>query len=35
MPEIIYLASNQNLETHSTALVLEVEIQISGLKNES
>lgn len=35
MPKIIYLPSNPSLETHSTALVLEVEIQVGGLKNES
>lgn len=35
MPKIIYLASNPNLETHPTALVFEVEIQVGGLKNES
>ena len=35
MPKIIYLPSNLNPETYSTALVLEVEIQVGGLKNES
>lgn len=34
MPEIIYLASNTNIETHFTALALEVKIQIGG-PNES